>query len=107
MAIVEFRKIDITAHNSLKSKIISYLQDTGCVEIITSEEDNEYLEYGESKLEANIQAARNTMQDIEHAIHLLEPYIPDKPLLERIQNKPETVTEDDYQSLVNDRLTIY
>ncbi|MFC1479216.1 V-type ATP synthase subunit I [Planctomycetota bacterium] len=107
MAIVEFKRIDITAHISIKKEIIGYLQEIGCVEIIASEEADENLEYGESKLETHIQASRNTMQDIENAIRILEPYVPAEPFLKRIQNEPETVAESDYQNIVKDRLRIY
>ena len=103
MAIVDFKRIDLIGHSSLKKKIVSYLQNRGCVEIITKPEENGDLEYGEKGLETDIQAAANEIQDIKNTINILESYTPRQSLFERITDQPDPVSESEYQRLVDER----
>jgi len=107
MAVADFKRIDITAHSSVKTKVISYLQKAGCVEIIKKHEDPDSLEYGETGLETRIQENQSIIQDIEQAITVLESYIPREPFFERITKEPEGITEEDFRAYIDDREHIY
>ncbi|MFH1707574.1 MAG: hypothetical protein ABIF71_06630 [Planctomycetota bacterium] len=102
MAITTMHRVDITAHTSLRERIVAHLQRAGFVEIIRRGGQDD-LVYGEGELETRIKAQEQTVQEIAKVIAALGALLPMPGLRERLTAEPPVIGAAALDRLADDR----
>lgn len=92
MAIAKFKKLQLIAHNTLRSSLLEELQKIGGVHIIDWRE-GDLTEQEEPALEENVPVSTNTdaiLSKVDHCLKFLKPFEEPQGFMEKLsQSKPQ------------------